>query len=248
MFLQFIQSITDFNPSTILTDIFGVIFYPSSGTLGIAPLVPLFVVMVIMLPVLIFLKKIQLTNKDYELIGIFLLVSLGVFFSYFGQIHGLNTDGGVLPDVRYLSPIYLPLTLIGLLALRKIPDLIPRPLDLCKGMILSWIVLVPLSLFVMSRINQNLQAWVDAYIPVNYVAMVAMYFLVEMFFITSLYKIHFGKSGTPARIILILLCAAPLIWQISMSVTARQWGAGLGGYSFWIPVILRAYTLTFGFS
>jgi hypothetical protein len=85
----------------------------------------------------------------------------------------------------------------------------------------------------------------DGYPLLNACASIAVYLLAAMFFISAAYYIIFNRRSSIARIFLVLLCAALLIWQIDMSFLARQLGNGLGGYSFWVPVVLQVYANIF---
>ena len=114
--------------------------------MGILPLVPVFLVAVVILPVLLMREKIQFTRKEQLIIYTLLLLSLGIFFAYLRSLSGMNTSIGIFPDVRYLSPIYLPLTIIGLIIVRKIPSISDKPLELVAWMCTFWIVLIPASL------------------------------------------------------------------------------------------------------
>ena len=62
------------------------------------------------------------------------LAAASVFLAYASQTHLLNTDFGIAPDIRYLSPMYIPLTVFGLIILRKIQLLPESPVDLLKKM------------------------------------------------------------------------------------------------------------------
>ena len=245
-FLVYIQQKTmGFNLSTVFTDLYGIFFSPQSGSIGVFPIIPIFLVAILILPGFIISKKIQFTKKDYQMIGILMLVSLGVFIPYIVQIESMNINGGIVPDVRYLSPVYLPLTLIGLLIIKQIPEISERSLELIKGMLATWCIFIPLSLLVISRYSRLINNWVDLFPLLDVITSLGISLLAAIFIVIAMYGIIFNKSIIHTRVFLILLCAAPLIWQIDMSFLARQFGNGLGGYSFWIPVMLQGYAFIF---
>jgi hypothetical protein len=64
-----------------------------------------------------------------------------------------------------------------------------------------------------------------------------------MFIICFISSIIYKKTEKPALLLFALLCAGPFIWQIDTTFLVRLYGTGLGGYSFWIPVMMK----TFGF-
>jgi hypothetical protein len=104
---------------------------------------------------------------------------------------------------------------------------------------------IPLSLYAISRFFPPGEGWADVFPPVNAISSVGIYLLAALFLVCTIYSMVFKKPGTPAKIFLVFLCAAPLIWQIDLSFVARQFGNGLGGYSFWIPVVLKGFGLIF---
>jgi hypothetical protein len=234
------------NPSTFFADLYGILFYPRSLSIGVFPLVPLFLTAVLLLPVLFIRQKPRFTQKERRIIGVLLLVSLGVFLAYVRGIAGMNVSHGIVPDMRYLSPLYLPLTLIGLLIFNKISEISGRPGDLIKGMLAAWAIFIPLSLIVLSRYTQHGETWESTYPLLNVVASMGICLLSGILLLSVIRGVIFNKSFIMARISFILVCAAPLIWQIAMTVLAGHIGVGLGGYPFWIPVILNGYVITFG--
>lgn len=243
--LHLIQMGINIQPSTLLSDIFGVFFSPRSGSMGVFPLVPLFLVMILLLPVLIIQENVRFTGREKKLIVGLILISFGILFAYIRGISGMNISLGMAPDMRYLSPLYLPLTLISLIFLKKIPALSDKPNRLSLGMITAWIVLIPLTLIAIARLYPVPGAWKDLFPPLDFVISTGIYLLAVLFLIAAISYIVFKKSGIPAKIILILLCATPLIWQIDADFLVRQFGTGLGGYAFWIPVVWKGFGLIF---
>jgi hypothetical protein len=242
--LLFIQSAITINPSTFFYDLYGIFFNPVSCSMGVFPLIPVFLVAILAVPILVIFEKIQFIKKDYEIIGLLLLVSLGIFFAYISQITLMNNDVGVIPDIRYLSPLYLPLTLFGLYIVSKIPAISDRPFDLIKGMFATWCILIPVSVIILGNFSHN-KIWVDVYPLVNAYISMGIYVLSILFLITAMYSIKFNKSKLIAKIIFVFLCALPLIWQISMTFITRHFAMGLGGFTFWIPLVLHGYISIF---
>jgi hypothetical protein len=240
----YILGAVSINPSTFFTDLYGVFFNPHSGSIGVFPIIPIFFVAILLVPALGIGKEIWFTKKEYQVMGILLLISLGVFIAYSIQIASMNNEGGITPDIRYLSPLYLPLTLIGLLIIRKIPALSDRPRDLIIGMITVWIILIPSLLMVIGHFTRS-GNWFDVFHLLNGYISVGIYLLAILFLLTTIYNLIFHKTGSSARIFLILLCSLPLVWQITITFTARTFAAGMGGYSFWIPIIMKWYALIF---
>jgi hypothetical protein len=243
--LVFLQSIIVIDPATFFSDLYGVLFNPASCSVGVFLLIPVFLVAVLLVPILIIYKQIIFTSKDLQLIGILLLMALGISLVYLGRISTMNNDWGITPDIRYLSPVYLPLTIIGLLILRKIPELTDRPLDLIKGMFGTWIILIPILSAFIGRSMESTNTWYDIFPVLNAYFSLAIYGVIVLFLITAIYSIIFSKTAIPAKIFLILICAVPLVWQILLTFVVRNFATGLGGYSFWIPAVLNWYAFIF---
>jgi hypothetical protein len=55
----------------------------------------------------------------------------------------------------------------------------------------------------------------------------------------------YEKSNTIPIVLLAILCALPLVWQVDATFLMRYYGMGFGGYSFWIPVMLKLFGVIF---
>lgn len=230
-------------PSTFFTDLYGIFFHPLSGSMGILPLVPVFLVAVMMLPVLLMREKIQFTRKEHLIIYTLLLLALGIFCAYIRGISGMNTSIGIFPDIRYLSPIYLPLTIIGLIIVRKIPSVSDKPLELMAWMCAFWIILIPSSLILIRYYYPVPAAWKDVFPLLDTYATVLI-FLSVLLFIVFCYRFVVSKrSITLTKFFLSLICSLPLIWQIDASFVALLFSSGFGGYLLWIPVLFKIFGL-----
>jgi len=243
--LHLIQMGTNIRPSTFFSDVSGVFFSPHNGSMGIVPLVPLFLAVVFLTPFLILREKILFTGREKRLIAGLLLVSMGILFAYIRGISGMNSSLGIVPDMRYLSPIYLPLTLVGLMVIKKIPEITEKPLPLIIGMFSAWAALIPVSFIAILQLYPRSGGWKDIYPLLDLVFTILCYLLILLFLISVFFYIGYKKNAVSAKIFLVLMCALPLIWQVDASLLARLFGSGWGGYSFWIPVVLKGFGLMF---
>lgn len=249
LIFHMIQMGTNINPSTFLSDLYGVLFNPQNGSMGVLPLTPIFLIAVLLIPLFVLDRNLKFTTREQQCVIILALVSLGVFFAYFRGITGMNSSLGMVPDMRYFSPLYLPLTLIGLLMIRKIiPEITAKPIKLIQWMLVFWIFLIPVSVIGVSKYFPLGEDWEVVNITMNFIASIAIYLIVAMFLICSIYFYVFNKSGTLVMILLALVCSLPLVWQIDTSFVARLFGIGLGGYTLWIPVVFKSFELIFGYN
>lgn len=225
------------SPLELITDLCGISFAPVTGNVGVFTLVPLFFIMAVTGSVLLIYKKIHFTPEEKRQLLILLLAAGAVFLAYLSQIHLLNTDGGIGPDIRYLSPLYFPLTLIGLIIVRKIPVLPDNPADTLKEFCGITLIGLPVSLIILScAYHVNSQAFSNGNVPLGkffsfYVIALVILTLIVLFF--NLYR----KSGREmVTYLILLLCAVPFFWQVNLSLIYSSF-SGFAGHIFWIPVM-----------
>ncbi len=235
--IQLIISSTNIQPSTFLPDLYGILVNPQSGSIGVLLLVPLFFISLFALPAFCMTQKPVFSTDERKILYVLTLLSLGVFFAYLRGLSGMNASPGILPDIRYLSPLYLTLNIIGILILKKIPGLMNSPTEILKGIMISWIILIPLSLVAMLRYFPAPELWSDLYPPLNALFSIGILILIMCFLLGLLGTIFFNLPMDYTHYMIAFICAVPLIWQIDASFLARLFGTGLGGYSFWIPVV-----------
>lgn len=234
-------------PSTIPLDFFGVFFYPQNGSMGVIPLVPVFLIAILLVPFLILNNNLTVSPRERHILIMLILISIGVFLTYAKGITGMNTSLGIVPDMRYLSPMYLPLALIGLCIVRKIPGLTDNPKELIRGIIISWIILVPLSLVIIAKTFPPVgEQWMVINFLLNTYSSIALYLVSALVVVGIIYCSFNPRSMTIVPYLFALACALPLVWQIDSSFVARLYGIGLGGFGFWIPVVLKGFVLIFG--
>ncbi len=239
--LGIIQSRTTIQWITFPQDLYGVLFNPQSGSLAVFPLIPLFLVALFLIPVLIFIQKIRFSREDTQLLGILVLLSLAVFVAYITCINIMNIDLGIAPDIRYLSPLYLPLNIIGLVTLQKSGILTGKMTITLKCMAAVWLMGILITLITISRIFPAADEGVIQFSLIhpilNVWVSIAVFILAALFLISYLGYILFQISRWVPLGFLILLISVPFIWQIDVSFLVRVYGYSLGGYTFWIPAL-----------
>jgi hypothetical protein len=235
--INVIQRGTALHPSTFFSDLYGILFNPQSGSIGVFVVVPLFLISLFLVPLLTMLKTVQYSRMEKQVLVAMTLMSFGVFLAYIRGLSGMNVSAGILPDIRYLSPIYLPLNIIGLVVLRNVTSLSENPLDLIKGMLISWFIIAPISLVAVAWGYPTPELGTDIFTLLNAVVSITIFILIAFCLVCILGNKIFKMPEICAKIVLIFLCSIPLIWQIDASFLARLWGTGLGGYSFLIPVV-----------
>ena len=156
---------SQFNPhfDTLIHDLLGILFLPEIGTIGVLLLVPIFLIGVLSIPMLIKYESGRFSSNELYLIIPLVLMTLAIFIAYISIFPILNNDPGVAPDVRYLSLVYLPLNLIGLIILSKFPDIIAGIKEILRYFMVFSIGLIPIFMIIISINN-------DPNAPINKIA------------------------------------------------------------------------------
>lgn len=248
-----IYSLLQTNELTSLTplssfphDLFSILFAPQSGSMGVIPIVPVFFLAVLILPAIWKKKHDLFSERELLILGTLVLVSIAIFGAYINRAYGLNTDLGILPDIRYLSPVYLPLTIIGLMVLEKIPCITDKPLELLKGIALIWMVLIPLSFFLIFRNQLILLELTNVFSLVNHWFSAGIFIasaIVLILFCYSVWGNRSNKSDKILRMVFVFLCALPLVWQVDASFIFILLVHENGGYFFWLPILLKLFNV-----
>jgi hypothetical protein len=232
-------------PATFFADFYGIFFNPQNGAIGLFPIMPLVLIGIVLLPLLIIKEHVHFTTKEKYYLGAMFILSFGVIVAYFGDLHGLNTSVGINPDMRYLSPLYLPLNIIALIVLAKVPDITGKTIDILKWMVAAWLIIIPASLLAMARYYPFPELFADLFPLLHLWFSIGVYFMTILFIVSISYCLIFKKTNNIPILFLAILCALPIIWQIDATYLMRYYGTGFGGYSFWIPVMLKFFGLIF---
>ena len=233
-------------PQSFLSDLAGIIFHPENGSISITALIPLFLTMTLLAVTLLLGKKISVSPEERKYIGISYLVSLSVFLAYVSVIHILNTDRGISPDIRYLSPLYLPLTITGLIFLRKMDILPEKAANLLRNFFIVCIVGLVISLVTLPIAYGPGAFSVTVNVPIGKFFSI---FILALCLITVgailIYKyLQWGKQV--CAYLIFLLCTIPFFWQVNAIMVYRSFSA-FSGYTFWIPIIRKIWELIVNF-
>ena len=237
--LMFVPNIS---PQNFLTDLAGIFFYPYTGSISIFALVPLFLVTTILAIIFVLSKKIQFLSDEKKYLGICLLISLSVFLAYVSVINILNVDIGITPDIRYLSPMYLPLTVTGLIFVKKMNLLSEKSADSIK-----WLFVVTSLGLVISLIFLPIAYAPGAFastlsIPIGKFFSIYTLALCFLTIGTILVCKYLKKGNSLYEYLIFLLCSVPLFWQVNATFVFRSF-SGYAGYTFWIPIIRLIWEL-----
>lgn len=230
------------NPNTLISDFFGVLFYPQNHSIGILLIVPLFLITAIIISGLFIFGRVQFTSEDKRFIIPLLFLAGSVFFAYgIIALNSLNTSHGIVPDIRYLSPIYVPLNILGLIFLKKTNLLIRNPISALQKMLTFWIFILPLSLIVTYYsffMSDTKSLFIDILgVPFQMILII----IYTICLIGIVLNLCLKNKKTPINDYLIpIACALPFVWQINVSFLIGSFSI-YAHYSFWIPFIRIAH-------
>ena len=231
-------------PLDFIFDLMGIFFWPQNGSVSVFSLVPLFLVSAIVIILLFSCKKIRFAEQEKKFITLTALISLAIFLAYLYDIHGLNTSHGIIPDIRYLSPIYIPLSVFGLILIKKVPFLTNNPISLLKKIFIVCLIGIPLSLFFTTFAYSDLIIASELIVPLNTFFIISIMVLILITVGVIIYSYYTQKSEKFARNLVPVLCSMPLFWQIDASYYMMLFGTA-GGYTYWIPVVRAVSSFLF---
>jgi len=226
--------ISFYMPDSIsISDLYGIFIDPQNGGVGILFIVPL------LLPACGFLvanrKNIQnfYSVKTRNMIYFTIFFIVISFFAYIRVLHGSNASFGVLPDMRYFSPLYIPLNIISILLLS--PIIISSAEKILK-LLLTAIIAYPISyIFLILSSSTQGASFKDFMIPLEY--MMIFFGILCLLMIATSKKYPNLYRVLPYMII--ILVVIPLTFQIIDTViTGHQ---KPNGYTYWLPILEFAF-------
>lgn len=209
---------------------------PDSGSMGFLTVNPLPIIGIFML---LFYRysstkyNIQEQNKVFAFFSGFLaLCIVGIYMIISND--GLNISHGIAPDVRYLSPAYLPLSLFSLLIIHPfIPKEITGKtiLNSLKIWIVWGFVLAAILLFSLPKRNIYFDNDILSIISIGLCCLIMCAVVL------------IDKKNIPKTLFLVLigmLIIVPFMWQMNELLYyafRRPWG-----YDFWLPLSSYIYS------
>jgi len=223
-------------PATFLNDLLGIFILPQNGSVGILAVSPFFLVMVAFALILLVLGKLHLSREEKNMTGMAALISLCVFLAYFTGIHGLNASYGITPDIRYLSPMYIPLAVIALIIWKNVDEARADAFLLLKRMMVFCLAGVPLSWIINSGAYSDSALSAQLIVPLNTTFSLVIFFFSILTLGTMVVEILTTRWAEVKYYLVPLLCSIPFIWQINASFYVWQFGTA-EGYPYWIPIV-----------
>lgn len=215
-------------------EVLSILISPQNGAISVLAIVPMLLISII---VLVYLLYSRLSNTITWIPWIFVflfLLLIGLPLAYIGKIHGLNISLGITPDIRYLSPTYLVISLFGVFLIYQIFS----NLDWKKITLITMGVFgisVPINLYMLLLIFTG-GGTAPEYIRFYNVFSVVLACIAAIFFVLSLKKDVF-KEYFP--LFLGAMVTSPFSWQILLTYFFAS--AKINGYPFWVPLMEIIY-------
>lgn len=232
--------------NTLFQDIYGFLVNPATLKVPIFGLTPLFVLGILYLPFMYFFKKIKFNIEEKNIIAILFILVLITVITYSSSITGLNTSMGVYPDVRYLSPVYIPLNLIGLILIRKI---ITNTTDIQKILSVFFrtlIIGVGIGIGSVTYFHSQNNFW-DILLPINGVIPILIYAVILIAFLTFCRNFFDKNKETYLPSIIGILIAIPLIWQIIIIFLVSLYPMTFISYPPFLPIMSTLFNFLTSF-
>lgn len=224
-----------FSPIDLFNSIPRVLFWPENGNMGLLVVCPLAIFAVITLINLI-RKKTSPVNSF--LIVYLTLMTVAILLAYIKLFPLINSDKGILPDMRYLSPLYIPLGLMGTFSvftvLRKIP---------VKNLLKQYIPIAIIGVPVFFLLVIILQPFGGLLKGDSKFYEVLIYLVIGLFLVLWL-AYHKGLIRFQYLVVgMLVLLAIPLSWQMMMLFLYSL--IKMNAYSFWIPIVEQFFSSFF---
>ncbi len=216
--------------STLPSDIVGILFAPESGNMSLVAVSPLIAVALIALPIILWKRPEQFSATDRRLILFITVIGVAIWAAYLRSLHGLSISHGIVPDIRYLIPFYLPVGLLGVYAVRKLPGpLSGKQLSLYS--IVVALLVTPFLILLMLLI----QPYDGKYAGYTTFFSQITFLLVALLLLTVLLAQFININKRWFYGLFALLLATPLAWQMMMVFLYSV--SKFNGYPLWVPLV-----------
>lgn len=221
---------------TCFHDLIGILLIPDGMKVPVLSLTPLFILGILLIPYLFFSMKQTFNRDEWRHIFILFIFSASIILAYGSSIQNLELSKGIYPDYRYLSPVYLPCTLIGLIVIRKL-----FPTEDVWSRILKWsfivsILGIAISMMVLVGSHRSLDFW-NSFHAVNFLFPILIYSGVAVTFFCIILEKKMPYGSVLRDFGMSLLIAGPLLWQVSLLIICQLYPTMFTSYPSLIPVV-----------
>jgi len=238
--ISILQSrLTGLSPDTI-HHLAGILLFPENKGIGFFILCPLIVIAIVS-AIIWFRTPFKDDEKRWLVLLFLILMSIAVFCSYIPEMRMLNTEGGIEPDMRYLSPAYIPIGLLSVMVLRQTP-LIKKPRDSLKNCLLGSVILVPAFFFILVILHPLGSQFARYSWFFRFVILFEVLLCCALIVLSRAYR----QAARPLVILLPYVLVAIIVTVFTFQfMLTFIFGVMVkfNGYPFWIPLIRDGYSL-----
>lgn len=233
------ETISFFLPdiNNLFVDLSGILLLPENGAVGILFICP------IILPAILYglLHVRSIKENLHERMKMMILFSLFIIFitifAYLRVIHGSTISEGVMPDMRYLSPLYLPLGIISILLLSPlIKELPARWLKYSFGIVILGAPLLVIGTTITLVYGVQYSMYISFFMKI-------LIALLILFFSMAAFKKGFWSQKRLISLFFASFLLIPASFQFLL-LLIYSYGK-INGYYFWLPVLQYLFTYVF---
>jgi len=203
------------NPDTFLRSLYGIFLNPQNGSMALMAVAPFFLTAVLLAVYSVFLKKNWLAEVDREVLIIMVLFAGAAFLAYSGRIVSMNISVGIVPDIRYLSTMYVPLNIIGLLLLKKSLFFEKGAKEIVKLTVVISMVCIPIILICLKLFYPIPGGYTpDLFTLYNNIMSILTYVVILIFFVLYFITELNNRSKSIRCIFLAIIIIMPFLWQV----------------------------------
>ena len=237
-FFDVIISTYTISPGTSIFDLLKILFLPGNVNTAIFVVCPVLIIGL----VVALIAKIQWSNfppQEKSVIIFLIVISLSLFIAYVHSLSGMTSDFGISPDIRYLSPVYLPFSILGIVLIQKCGAL---PIFSKKGLTvllfsMSEIVLILVTFLVLFKPgDKNFHFYLST---VSETMTCITFALILLCILAFIFIRNIPHKMEYCSLILYAIIGAPLVWQLVMIFNSSI-SISYDGYTYWIPVVKYA--------
>ncbi|MDO8873988.1 MAG: hypothetical protein Q7V05_14860 [Methanoregula sp.] len=220
----------------------GILMFPENGNIGFLIMCP-----IILLALVVFIlwnKKILAGIKNQKEIFLFLFfMILAVVISYLPRLYSMNISHGVVPDMRYLSPAYLPCGILSIWVLSKTPFL-KKPKELVTSGMIGAIIIVPVLILTMIVVHPFGSMNEGYFKFFEFIILCELILCLGLMFIHRFYRKEnrFVPQAIPYLLVLLLIMVFTfqIVLVFIFGVIVK-----FNGYPLWIPLVENGFSTIF---
>jgi hypothetical protein len=220
----------------------GVMLFPKNGNIGFLIICPL--VVVAFAACVLWHKKILGVPEERRRIYLVLLVlGLAAVFSYLPKLGAMNISHGILPDMRYLSPAYIPFGIVSILLLSRTP-VFKNYRQMVSDVLLAGLILVPVLFLLMvivhpfGAVNEGYTLFFKAAVVLELTLALAM--MAAARFVAPGNRLLHRLLPWCLVLLVITVFTFQLVLVFIFGVIVK-----VNGYPLWIPLIREAFRTFF---